>query len=262
MAFDGSAEVAGNALTFGDTVNIDGRVGMDLSSFGNNVVVTGNVQRDFVAYAGELISVLPSARIGRNVTAHVDDDNKLQVAQGATIGGTVDRKIVEREQRRNRYLTTGFYVRQVVRLGAAFLTGLLLLWAFPVLRTLSLPTVGAALRSGGIGLVAAIVMPIAAILACITIVGIPIGVLTFMVGAIGLYFGKTVIAQMIGRTLFQSPAGLPHYAATLIAGLAIVVIAINLPIVGGIVNFVLTVLGFGMIVTVLLGRYNSGNATA
>ena len=258
---DASADVAGNTVTFGDTMHIDGHVGMDLKSFGANVLVGGNVERDFEAYAGE-VSVLPSGRIGRNVTAHVDADNKLQIAQGATIGGTVDRQIVAREQRRNRYLTTGFYVRQIVWLGAAFLTGLLLLWAFPTLRRLSLPTVGVALRSGGIGLVAAVVMPIAAILACITIVGIPIGILTFMLGAIGLYFGKTVIAQLIGRALFQSPAGPPHYAATLIAGLAIVVIAINLPIVGGIVNFVLTLLGFGMIVTVLLGRYNSGNATA
>jgi cytoskeletal protein CcmA (bactofilin family) len=260
LAFDRSAEVAGNVLTFGDTMNIDGRVGMDLATFGNNVLVTGSVQRDFEAYA-EQISVLPTARIGRNVTAHVDNNDKLQVAEGATIGGTTDRKIVEREHRRNRYATTGFYVRQVVRIGAAFLTGLLLLWVFPVLRTLSLPTVGAALRSGGIGLAAAIVMPVAAVLACITIVGLPIGILTFVLGAIGLYFGKTIIAQMIGRALFQSPVGLPHYAATLIAGLAIVIIAINLPVVGGIVNFVLTVLGFGMIVTVLLGRYNSGNAT-
>ncbi len=261
LALDGSTEVASNALTFGDTLNIDGRVGTDLSAVGNNVVVTGNVERDFVVRA-DLISVLPTARIGRNVTAHVESNDKLQIAQGATIGGAVDRKIVEREQRRNRYLTTGFYVRQMVQLGAAFLTGLLLLWAFPTLRTLSLPTVHAALRSGGIGLVAAVVMPIAALLACITIVGIPIGILTFMLGAIGLYFGKTVIAQVVGRALFQSPAGPPHYAATLIAGLAIVMIAINLPIVGGIVNFVLTVLGFGMIVTVLLGRYDSGHAAA
>ena len=261
LAFDGSAEVVGNALTFGETINIDGRVGMDLSTFGDNVAVTGNVQRDFEAYAGQ-ISVLPTARIGRDVTAHVDADDKLQIAQGATIGGSVERKLVEREHRRNRYATTGFYVRQVIWLGAAFLTGLLLLWAFPMLRTLSLPNVGAALRSGAIGLTAAIVLPIAAILACFTIVGAPIGVLALVLGAIGLYFGKTIIAQMIGCAVFKSPAGPPHYAATLIAGLAIVFIAISLPIVGPIVNFVLTVLGFGMIVTLLLGRYSSGNATA
>ncbi len=257
---DAGAEVAGNALTFGDTTHIDGRVGMDLRSFGGNVLMSGNVQRDFEAYAGE-VSVLPSGRIGRNVTAHIEADDKLQIAQGATIGGAVNRQLVAREQRSNRYLTTGFYVTQVVRIGAAFLTGLLLLWVFPVLRTLSLPTVGAALRSAGIGLVAAIVLPIAAILACITIVGIPIGMLTLVIGVIGLYFAKTVVAQLIGRALFQSPAGPPHYAATLIAGLAIVIIAINLPVVGGIVNFVLTVLGFGMIVTVLLGRYGSSPAT-
>jgi uncharacterized membrane protein YccF (DUF307 family) len=119
-----------------------------------------------------------------------------------------------------------------------------------------------ALRAGGIGLVAAVVLPIAAILACVTIVGLPLGILAFVLGGIGLYFGKTVVAQLIGRALFRSPAGPPHYAATLIAGLVVVIIAINLPLVGGIVNFVLTLLGFGMIVTVLLGKYGANNATS
>ena len=257
------SDVASNAFTFGETAHVDGRVGVDLMSFGANVLVSGNVQRDFEAFGND-ISLLPSARVGRNVTAHVDDNEKLQIAQGATIGGTVERKLVEREQRRsgNRYLTVGFYVGQMVRIGAAFLTGLLLLWAFPVLRTLSLPTAMDALRAGGIGLVAAVVLPIAAILACVTIVGLPLGILAFVLGGIGLYFGKTVVAQLIGRALFRSPAGPPHYAATLIAGLVVVIIAINLPLVGGIVNFVLTLLGFGMIVTVLLGKYGANNATS
>jgi cytoskeletal protein CcmA (bactofilin family) len=83
LAFDKSAEVIGNVLTFGDTMNIDGRVGMDLSTFGNNVLVTGNVQRDFEAYADQ-ISVLPTARIGRNVRAHVDNNDKLQIASSSS----------------------------------------------------------------------------------------------------------------------------------------------------------------------------------
>jgi cytoskeletal protein CcmA (bactofilin family) len=256
------SEVSSNAFTFGETAHVDGRVGVDLSSFGANVLVSGNVQRDFEAFGND-ISLLPSARVGRNVTAHVDNNDKLQIAEGATIGGTVERKIVEREQRRsgNRYLTVGFYVGQFVRLAAGFVTGLLLLWAFPVLRTLSLPTAIDALRAGGIGLVAAVVLPIAAILACVTIVGAPLGILTLILGAIGLYFSKAVVAQLIGRALFRSPAGPPHYAATLLAGLVVVIIAINLPLVGGIVNVVLMVLGFGMIVSVLLGRYGATNAT-
>ncbi len=137
-----------------------------------------------------------------------------------------------------------------------FLAGLLLLSVFPVLRDVSLPDPVAVLRSGGIGLAAAVTLPVAALLLCVTIVGIPIGILTFVLGAIGLFLSKIVLAQIIGRAVFRAPQAPPHFAATLITGLAIVIVAINLPFVGGIANFVLTLVGFGIIVSLLLARFN------
>jgi hypothetical protein len=103
-------------------------------------------------------------------------------------------------------------------------------------------------------------LPIAALIVCFTIVGIPIAILTFLLGAIGLYFSKTIVAQIIGRALFRSPNGPPHYAATLAAGLAIVIVVINLPWIGGFANLVLTLVGLGLIVTVLFGHFNRGAA--
>jgi predicted anti-sigma-YlaC factor YlaD len=237
------ADVGGNALTFGNNIQVDGRVGIDLKSFGQDVTVSGNVQRDAEAFARE-VTLLPSARIGRNLIAHLDDTDKLQITQGATVGGTIDRQLVGREQRRNPYLT-----------------GLALLWIFPSLRTLTLPNAVAALRAGGIGLVTAVTAPVAALLACITIVGLPLGILTFMLGLIALYFSKAVVAQLIGRALFQGPAGTPHYAATLLAGFVVVIVAINVPYIGGFVNVVLTLVGLGLIVEQLLGGFrHSGEA--
>ena len=81
-------------------------------------------------------------------------------------------------------------------------------------------------------------------------------------GAIGLYLSKIVVAQIIGRELFGASGTQPHPAATLIAGVVVVIIAINLPLLGGIVNLVLTLLGFGMLVTLLLAKYNAATATA
>ena len=120
----------------------------------------------------------------------------------------------------------------------------------------------AVLRSGGIGLAAAVTMPVAAVLLCITVVGIPLGVLTFVVGAIGLFFSKIVLAQIIGRAVFRAPQAPPHYAATLITGLLITIVAINLPWFGGIANFVLTLVGFGIIVSLLFARFNNATAAA
>jgi hypothetical protein len=105
-----------------------------------------------------------------------------------------------------------------------------------------------------------VTLPVAAVLICFTVIGIPIGILTIILGAIGLYLAKIVISQIIGRALFRAPEGPPHHAMTLIAGLVIVVVVINLPLVGGIANFILTLVGFGVIVTLVFARFTRAPA--
>jgi hypothetical protein len=245
--------VSGNAMAFGESVDMDGRVGVDFRGFGSRVNVSGAVEGDVDGYAGSMM-VFSTARVGGNVTGHVDTAGDLDIADGATVGGAVNEQLVERERRRNEYATVGYYFRQIIRLAGAFVTGVLLLWLFPVLRSVSLPNALAVLRSGGIGLAAAVTLPVAALIFCVTVVGIPLGLLTFLVGAIGLYFSKAVVAQIIGRAVLRNPEAPPHYAATLLVGLVIVIVAINLPWIGGFANVVLTLVGFGVIVTLVMAR--------
>jgi cytoskeletal protein CcmA (bactofilin family) len=259
VAITRDATVSGNATAFANTIEVDGGVGVDMRGFAESMQISGNVGDDVVTRAGR-VTLQPSARVTGDITAHVDSEDDVEIVAGAVVGGNVDTQIVEREQRRNRYETVGYYVSQIVRVGAMFLAGLLLFWLFPVLRDVSLPNAVAVLRSGAIGLAAAVTLPVAAVLLCITIVGIPLGLVTFVLGAIGLYVSKIVMAQIIGRAVFRAPHGPPHYAATLIMGLVMIIVAINLPFIGGITNFVLTLVGFGIIVSLLLARFNRGPA--
>ena len=61
---------------------------------------------------------------------------------------------------------------------------------------------------------------------------------------VGLYLAKIVVAQFLGRTFLGTNAagGLPP---ALVIGLATVLIAINLPVVGWIINVTLTLVGTG-----------------
>lgn len=251
------ANVAGNAMGFGKRVDVDGRVGVDFKGFGNMVTVSGAVERNLDAF-GQTVTVESTARVGGNVTGHVDSAGDLSVSDGATVGGAINEQLVEREQRRNHYETFGYYFGQVARLAGAFLTGLVLLWLFPALRLMSLPNVMAVVRSFGIGLAAAVTLPVAAVIVCFTFVGIPLGVLTFVLGAIGLYFSKAVIAQIIGRGVLRNRPTPPHFAVTLLVGLLIVIVAINLPWIGGLANLLLTLVGFGVIVSLIFARLNRG----
>jgi len=255
VTVENGVEVVGNATAAGDNVNIDGKVGVDLTTAGNALVVRGEVARNVTAF-GQTITLLAPASVGGNLVAHVRAEDNLQIAPGATVRGNVDKQISKspRETTISKYLTVSFYTWQLVRIGAAFLAGLLLLWAVPGLRTATVTDAGTAVKDGAIGLVAAIALPVVAFIACITVVGIPLGILTAILWLLGLYFAKIVVAQMIGRRLFASPHGVPHYAATLLAGLVIVIVAINLPWIGWLIGIVLTLLGLGMIVTYLAER--------
>jgi hypothetical protein len=257
------ANVAGNAIAFGGSnIDLGGRVGIDFKAFGGNTVtVSGAVERN-VDGGGQTVTVESTARIGGNMTGHVGSTGDLKVEDGALIGGTTSEQLVERGHRRdrNRYLTSGYYLGQVVRLAGLFLTGLALLWLVPVLREVSLPDAMAVLRSAGIGLAAAVTLPVAALIVCFTVVGIPLAILVFVLGAIGLFFSKAVVAQIIGRGVLRNRPTPPHYAATLFVGLVIVIVAINLPWIGGFANLVLTLTGFGVIVTLIYARLNRSPA--
>jgi cytoskeletal protein CcmA (bactofilin family) len=255
VAVESGVEIVGNATAAGDSVNVDGKVGVDLMTAGNALVLRGEVTRNVNAF-GQTITLLPPASVGGDLVAHVRATDNLQIAPGATVRGKVDTQISAGPPgaRVSKYLMASFYTWQIVRLAAAFLAGLLLLWAFDGLRTASLADAGAGLKAGAIGLVTAIALPVVAFIACITVVGIPLGILTVILWLFGLYFAKVVVAQLIGRRLFASAHGVPHYAATLLAGLVIVFIAINLPWVGWLVGIAITLLGLGMIVAYVSER--------
>jgi len=257
VALGSGTEITGNATAAGTTISVDGNVGIDITSAGRDFVLRGAAARNVVVY-GQTVTLLAPATVGGNLVARVGDLDKVQVASGATVRGNVDKQVAQeiRAQAKpgSKYARPSFYGWQLVRLGAAFLSGLLLLWVFPGLRTASLADAGDAVKAGVFGLITAIALPVIALIACITIVGLPLGVIGATVWLLGLYFGKIVVAQLIGRSLFRSPQGTPHYAATLLAGLVIVIIAINLPWIGWLIGLVMTLLGLGMLVTYVSER--------
>ena len=101
--------------------------------------------------------------IGRNLDSMTKSDKEVKIDPGATIGGK--KKLEFFKTQPSQYRTFSFYTKQALRIGAAFLMGLLLYWIIPGMRRISLSTGRALLTSGGIGFLAAVAAPIAAIIA-------------------------------------------------------------------------------------------------
>lgn len=104
------------------------------------------------------------------------------------------------------------------------------------------------IKSAGIGLVALVSTPIIALLLAITLVGLLIALFSVFAWLLVLYIAKIAIAANIGQAVFGDSDRANSSFAVLAVGLAVVIAKVNLPFVGGIISFVLTIVGIGLIV--------------
>jgi len=240
----GKSRIAGNAAAFSAISNIDGAVGRDLYDFGATTSIHGDIARNVVARAGQSVSVFAPAHIGGNLTAYVPRKENLHVDVGSKVDGKTNIELPTPQP--SRYATLSFYVWQCIWLVAAFITGMIAFWLFPALARVSLDTGQALLKAAGLGFLVMVVPPIAAIIISITLIGLPLGLITLAAWIVVGYLAKIVIAAFLGRSLLAGQEGrTPALALTLLAGLVPIYVAINLPYVGSLISFVLVLLGLG-----------------
>jgi hypothetical protein len=242
-----AARVEANAVVGGERVQLAGTVGRDVLGGGETLDVSGAVGGALTGYA-EQFTLLAPARIAGNVTAYVASADDFTVSPGAVIGGEREMKLIKAHEHRNRYLTGGFYLAQLLRFAAALLAGAVLLTLVPTLRRISLDGASDALLSGGVGLVTLVATPIIAVLVAVTLIGLPIAFFGLLLWIAGIYLAKIVIAHFVGVRLLEQPDKARHYTLQLATGLALVIALINLPLIGGVLNFLLTILGLGVLV--------------
>jgi cytoskeletal protein CcmA (bactofilin family) len=260
ITLPGGSAVSGNATTFSETATIEGTVGRDVTSFGRSLELAGMVSRRVVSY-GESVDVRAGARIEGSLTAHVENRDNVRVDPDATVVGGTHVEVEEPEP--SRYLTLRFYVWQCIRLAAALLVGWILFWVLPGTARIRLETGGAVLMAAGAGAVAAVATPVLAAILGVTLIGLPIAAFTIMVWLVLLYLAKILVALMLGRIVLGSNGSANvRIGAALLVGLALVIVAVNLPYVGGIVNLLLTITGFGAAVIHIVTSYRAARTPA
>ncbi|MBV1876787.1 MAG: hypothetical protein KUG79_04000 [Pseudomonadales bacterium] len=246
VTINGQSRIGRNAIVASELAVIAGKVGRDLYGFAESIELSGAVGEDVEAFV-DGISLLGAAIVAGDLRIRTHDENKLQQAASATIGGEVE--YVSRHAEfsdSNRYLSGKYYLWQVLRLVAALLAGILLLWFIPKLRNLTLGSGSAGVMTAGIGLVTLISMPIILLLLTVTVVGLPFAAIGLFFWLMLIYFAKIVLAAIIGRMVLSNTTIDESLPLTLLVGLVVVILAINLPLVGGIFSFILTVLGVGL----------------
>ncbi len=229
-----------NLFAAGETTSIDGIVNGDLyAAVGRNVTARGR-----------RISLLAPAHVGGDLTAYLPKKENLQIAPGASVAGKVDTRIREV---RSRYARVGFYVRQALSLLGAWVVAMLLAWLFPALLPASLPAGRQLALRFGIGFLVCVATPIAVVLVAITIIGLPLGLIALALWVIAIYLAKIFVAAAV-RSAFGSKVPGVQVIPLFLALFAIWIL-INLPYVGGPLNFLLVLFGLGMIFVAVRARW-------
>jgi anti-sigma factor RsiW/cytoskeletal protein CcmA (bactofilin family) len=247
VTIEPESRILGNVSMLVGEASLDGAVEKDFNVRTARSIGWSPFSRDVFSRGGK-IQVLRHAKVGRNLLMKVatEEDAIIDPAARTSIGGKTEVELTPPPP--NRYATVSFYVWQTIWLAAAFIAGFLLLLAVPAFSRFSLDTGGALLSATAIGFVSAFVPPIAGVMAALTLIGLPLGLGLIGLWVLALYLSKIVIAVFLGRALFPSSRGRFEFALPLLGGLAVVFAAINLPYVGGVINFLLVILGMGGLV--------------
>jgi hypothetical protein len=241
----GADRTVNTAAIFNGPATIEGTVREDLFVLNGDTEISGTVNGDVVVFNGD-VTVRSGAEIGGDLVTQGDP----QVEEGATIRGSQTTVATKFD-----YDMGGFAGRFVWWLGytvSVLILGLLLLAFAPHLDEAVVETLRARLGSSiGWGVALFFLLPIAAVLLLVTVVGIPLGLFVLFALALIYTIGYTVATHGVGRLVMRSSS---RYVAFLI-GLVILRALALIPIVGGLLWLLASVWGLGLLaVAIRAGR--------
>lgn len=288
-AAGGTVVVASGATIHGDLTAYGGRVVVEenatvtgkLRAYGGTVVVRGTVGDNALAYGGRvsvtetgvvrgtLGTVGGTATVDGTVRGDVTAIGSVTLGPEATVTGSVvyegslDDQGATVEEGTRKLADLALFpsvpgpLLALYFLLADLLLGAVLLVALP--RETWSGTVTATTepaRTLLVGLLAAVVVPVAALLAAVTVVGVPLAVALLALFVVGLWVGSVLGRLAVGAALIElaSPED-DHPWAALGFGLVVVALLSLIPYLGPVIRAAVAVLGLGVVVLGLWAAY-------
>jgi len=193
LNLDSAGKVDGSLTVMGESVGIDGKLGRDLLVFGDHTTISGSLGGG-VRVKGNNLSIVSTAQVAGPI--HYEGENPASVASEAKLASPVE---YTKKVRKSQYTEGHYYLWRVIWTAAFLLLGMVLILLLPKFAEEAVRAgerVGAPL---GLGLLVVPAVPIACLIACITVVGIPLGVLTLGLWFLGLFTAEIVVGAVVGN---------------------------------------------------------------
>jgi hypothetical protein len=145
------------------------------------------------------------------------------------------------------YREGGYYVWQVIWAAAFILFGLVLLALMPKFSQDAVRSAEHYGATAGLGVLVLFGLPIAACIACITVVGLFIGLSTLFLWYASLYFAQVIVGAVIGQWLMGRTSEVWPLIGRMAVGLVLLRLCTTIPHVGGWVKLAAILWGIGAI---------------
>ncbi|MHB8500522.1 MAG: hypothetical protein ACYDCG_07605 [Candidatus Acidiferrales bacterium] len=252
VTVDSAGKVGGSLTALAQTVSVDGRLGRDLLALDNETIISGNVDGE-IRVKGHSMSIASSAQVGGPI--RFEGDNQAKVGSGAKLASPVQFTKMKHE---SQYREGHYYVWRIIWTAAFVLFGLVL---FLLLPKFASDTVSAGERFGapvGLGVLVFFGVPIAAIIACVTVVGIPLGLLTLGLWFLALFCAEIVVGTVVGNWILGKASDTWGLIGRMALGFVIVRIVYTplaqVHVIGALVGLGIWIWGMGAIALALYNR--------
>ena len=246
---DGSSKIGGSLTGFAHTINLDGGIGRNVLLFAQEATLSGSVDGEINA-KGEHLRINSSAKVGGPIK--FEGKNPPEVASDAKLASA---PVYTKMERKPEYAEGSYFVWQVIWLAAYVLFGLVLFQLMPQFSREAVDSVEHYGASFGLGVLVFFGVPIAALIACVTVVGLFVGIGTLFLWYGGLYYAQTVVGTLVGQWLLGRTRETWPLIGRMVVGIIIVRLTTMIPHAGGWIKLGVTLWGAGAISLAIYRRF-------
>ncbi len=247
---ESNSKVGGTATVGGGNLELDGQLGGDALLFGDTLDIGGTMGHDVTA-RGASLSIGPSAEI--KGATKFDGRRQPEIASTAKLASQPQVTIRQRSYRPD-YESPRYYWHEVLFWGARFLFGLVLLLLAPGFFFDAESSCKRVLPAFGFGLLFLCATPVIAVIVCVTIVGLGVGIATVLLYIVAVYSARVFVGAWVGEMILGPSTGVGPAMGRLAIGLAIIQLLTMLPVAGFLIALIVAAWGMGGLV---LGLYKN-----
>jgi cytoskeletal protein CcmA (bactofilin family) len=195
FTLDPNAKIGGSLTNFAANLGLEGTVGRDALLFFAHGSLAGKIG-GAVRAKGDSLVITSTAVI--NGPVRFEGHNQPEVSSSAKLASPVEFKQMERKR---EYQDSNYYLWRVIWTAAFILFGMVLFLLVPRFAGEAITAAESYGAPIGLGILVFFGVPLAAIIACFTVVGIPLAVLTAGFWFLMLCCAEIVVGGVVGNLI-------------------------------------------------------------